>query len=68
MGRRGALPIQTIAAGIERLDTPDSAVSSDQTMNSVNSIYFSNQEIDGTGCLTKFGKGEHADSRSRHHE
>jgi hypothetical protein len=48
MGRRGALLIQTIAAGIERLDTADPAVSSDPTMNTVDSVYSRNQEIDGT--------------------
>ena len=48
MGRRGALLIETIAAGIERLDTADSAVSSDPAMNSADSIYSRKQEIDAT--------------------
>jgi len=47
MGRRGALLIQTIAAGIERLDTADPVVSSDPTMNAVDHIYSPNREIDG---------------------
>ena len=45
MGRRGALLIQTIAAGIERLDTADPGVSSDPAMNSVDGIYSRKQEI-----------------------
>jgi hypothetical protein len=51
MGRRGALLIQTIAAGIERLDAADPAVLSDPTRNSVDSVYSRNQEIDGTRRL-----------------
>jgi hypothetical protein len=48
MGRRGALLIQAIAAGIERLDTADPVVSSDPTMNAVDHIYSPHREIDGT--------------------
>ena len=49
MGRRGALLIQSLAAGIERLDAPDPAISSDPTMNAVGHIYSPNREIDRTG-------------------
>ena len=55
MGRRGALLIQTIAAGIERLDTADPAVSSDPAMNSVNGIYSRKQEIDATRRFDEVG-------------
>ena len=48
MGRRGALLIQAIAAGIERLDTADPVVSSDPTMNAVDHIHSPHREIDGT--------------------
>ena len=58
MGRRGALLIETIAAGIERLDTADPAVSSDPTMNSVDSIYSPNQEIDGTRRFDEVREGQ----------
>jgi hypothetical protein len=47
MGRRGSLLIQTIAAGIERLDTADPVVSSDPTMKAVDHIYSPHREIDG---------------------
>ena len=42
MGRRGALLIQAIAAGIERLDTAD------PTISAVDLIYSAHREIDGT--------------------
>ena len=58
MGRRGSLLIQTIAAGIERLDTADPAVSSDPTINSVDSIYSPNQEIDGTRRFDEVREGQ----------
>jgi hypothetical protein len=58
MGRRGALLIQTIAAGIERLDTADPAVSSDPTMNTVDSVYSLNQEIDGTRRFDEVREGQ----------
>jgi hypothetical protein len=47
MGRRGTLLIQTIAAGIERLDAADPAASLGPTMNCADRIYSPNQEIDG---------------------
>jgi hypothetical protein len=47
-GRRGALLIQSIAAGIERLDAGDPAVSSGTTMNAVDRSYSTHREIDGT--------------------
>jgi hypothetical protein len=49
MGRRGALLIQTIAAGIERLDMTDPTLSFDRTTNSVDSIRSRNREIDPFG-------------------
>jgi hypothetical protein len=58
MGRRGALLIETIAAGIERLDTADPAVSSDSAMNSVDSIYSRNQEIVGTRRFDEVREGQ----------
>jgi hypothetical protein len=58
MGRRGALLIQTIAAGIERLDTADLAVSSDPTINSVDSVYSPNQEMDGTRRFDEVREGQ----------
>ena len=58
MGRRGALLIQTIAVGIERLDTADLAVSSDPTINSVDSVYSPNQEIDGTRRFDEVREGQ----------
>jgi hypothetical protein len=39
MGRRGALLIQTIAAGIERIDAADPVNSPDPTMNAVDHLY-----------------------------
>jgi hypothetical protein len=39
MGRRGALLIQTIAAGIERIDAADPVISVDPTMNAVDHLY-----------------------------
>jgi hypothetical protein len=48
MGRRGALLIQTIAAGIERLDTADPIASPDPTMNAADRIDSPHREIDGT--------------------
>jgi hypothetical protein len=50
-GRRGALLIQSIAAGIERLGAGDPALSSDTTMNAVNRSYSTHREIDGTPLL-----------------
>jgi hypothetical protein len=46
-GRRGALLIQSIAAGIERLDA-DTAISSGTTINVVDRGYSTHSEIDGT--------------------
>jgi hypothetical protein len=58
-GRRGALLIQSIAAGIERLDAGDSAISSDTTMNAVERSYSTHREIDGTPRLEQVrGKSE----------
>jgi hypothetical protein len=48
MGRRGALLIETIAAGIERLDAADPAASPGPTMNGVDHIDSPHREIDGT--------------------
>ena len=48
MGRRGALLIQTISAGIERLDAADPAASPGPTMNAVDHIDSPHREIDGT--------------------
>ena len=39
MGRRGASQIQTIAAGIERIDAADPVNSPDPTMNAVDHLY-----------------------------
>jgi len=39
MGRRGALLIQTIAAGIERIDAADPVISPDPNMNAVDHLY-----------------------------
>jgi hypothetical protein len=39
MGRREALLIQTIAAGIERIDAADPVNSPDPTMNAVDHLY-----------------------------
>src|SRR6202048_3347888 len=50
-GRRGALLIQSIAAGIERLDAGDPAISSGTTMNAVNRSYSIHREIDGSPRL-----------------
>ena len=50
-GRRGALLIQSIAAGIERLDADDPAISSGTTMNAVDRSYSTHREIDGTPGL-----------------
>ena len=47
MGRRAVLLIQTIAAGIERIDAADPVNSPDPTMNAVDHLY-PYQEIDGT--------------------
>jgi hypothetical protein len=58
MGRRGALLIQTIAAGIERLDTADSVISSDPTMNAVDHIYSPNSEIDGKRRFDEVREGQ----------
>ena len=54
MGRRGELLIQTIAAGIERLDPADPVVSSAPTMNAVDHIYSPHREIDGTRRFEEF--------------
>lgn len=58
MGRRGALLIETIAAGIERLDAADPDVSFDPTMNSVDSVYSPDQEIDATRRFEEFREGQ----------
>ena len=50
-GRRGTLLIQSIAAGIERLDAGDPAISSGTTMNAVDRSYSTHREIDGTPRL-----------------
>jgi len=39
MGRREALLIQTIAAGIERIDAADPVISPDPTMNAADHPY-----------------------------
>ena len=58
-GRRGALLIQSIAAGIERLDAGDLAISSDTTMNPVDRSYSTHREIDRTPRLEQVrGKSE----------
>src|SRR5271165_6470520 len=57
-GRRGALLIQSIAAGIERLDAGDPAISSDKTMNTDRS-YSTQCEINRTPRLEQVrGKSE----------
>jgi hypothetical protein len=50
-GRRGTLLIQSIAAGIERLDAGDLAISSDTTKNAVDRSDSTHCEIDGTPRL-----------------
>jgi hypothetical protein len=50
-GRRGALLIQSIAAGIERIDAGDPAISADTTMNAVDRSYSTHREIDETPRL-----------------
>jgi hypothetical protein len=45
------LLIQSIAAGIERLDAGDPAISSGTTMNAVERNYSTHREIDGTPRL-----------------
>ena len=50
-GRRGALLIQSIAAGIERLDAGDPVISSGTTMNAVDRCYSTRREMDGTPRL-----------------
>jgi hypothetical protein len=47
-GRRGTLLLQSIAAGIERLDGGDLAISSDTAMNAVDRSYSAHRELDGT--------------------
>jgi uncharacterized membrane-anchored protein len=47
MGRRGALLIQTIAVGIERLDVAGPGISPDATANAVDRIHSIHREIDG---------------------
>jgi hypothetical protein len=47
-GRRGTLLLQSIAAGIERLDGGDLAISSDTAMNAVDRSYSTHREIDRT--------------------
>ena len=44
-GRRGTLLIQSIAAGIERLDAGDPAISSGTTMNAVDRSYSTRRDI-----------------------
>ena len=53
-GRRGALLIQSIAAGIERLDAGNPVTSSGATMNAVDRSYSTHREIDETPRLEKF--------------
>jgi hypothetical protein len=50
-GRRGALLIQSIAAGIERLDADDPAISSGTTMRAVDRGYSTDREINETPRL-----------------
>src|ERR1700739_3409147 len=50
-GRRGALLIQSIAAGIERLDAGDPVTSSGATMNAIDRSYSIHREIDETPRL-----------------
>ena len=58
-GRRGALLIQSIAAGIERLDAGDPAISSDTTTNAVDRSYSTHHEIDVSSRLEPVrGKSE----------
>jgi hypothetical protein len=58
-GRRGTLLIQSIAAGIERLDAGDPAISSGTTMNAVDRSYYTHREIDETPRLEQVrGKSE----------
>jgi hypothetical protein len=58
-GRRGALLIQSIAAGIERLEAGDPAISSGTTTNAVDCSYSTHREIDGTPRLEQApGKSE----------
>ena len=52
-GRRGALLIQSIAAGIERFDADDTAISSDTMMNAIDRSYSTHGEINGTPRLEK---------------
>jgi hypothetical protein len=47
-GRRGTLLIQSIAAGIERLDAGDSVTLPDATMDATDRIYSSRRKIDET--------------------
>jgi hypothetical protein len=58
MGRRGALLIQSIAAGIERLDMLDPVVSSAPTMNAVDHIHSPYREIDGTRRFDEVREGQ----------
>ena len=50
-GRRGTLLIQSIAAGIERLDAGDPAISSGTTVNAVDRSYSTRREINGTSSV-----------------
>jgi hypothetical protein len=50
-GRRGALLIQSMAAGIERLNAGDPAISSGTTMNAVDRSYSTHCEINRTPRL-----------------
>ena len=61
-GRRGALLIQRIAAGIERIDAGDPVTSSGATMNAVDRSYSTHREIDGTPRLEQFRVSQ----RTRH--
>ena len=58
MGRRGALLIQTISAGIERLDAADPAASPGPTMNAVDHIDCPHREIDGTRRFEEVREGQ----------
>jgi hypothetical protein len=57
-GRRGALLIQSIAAGIERLDAGDPAISSGTTLNAVDRGYSTDREINGTHRFEQFRVGQ----------
>jgi hypothetical protein len=55
MGRRGALLIQTIAAGIERIDAADPVISPDPNMNAVDHLYPLSGNRRDASFLNRFG-------------